>query len=183
MIALFLTVYSLNDFCTRCTFILLPRDHHNTSKTSLVPNLYWVTRQDVAQETEKWAEWAALARAADSAHFYISCATSCLVTQYRWSFLCCWFLAPPVLFFTSLSLSLSLSIGFRQKPFLKDKVCIIGGDDNPFKVEDRGNNLFARSTMDRKDAFNPFAALREESILAWRNKKQCRNVIRTEESV
>ena len=25
---------------------------------------YWVTRQDVAQETEKWAEWAELASAA-----------------------------------------------------------------------------------------------------------------------
>ena len=31
---------------------------------------YWVTRQDVAQETEKWAEWAKLANAADSAHFF-----------------------------------------------------------------------------------------------------------------
>ena len=44
---------------------------------------YWVTRQDVAQETEKWADWAALASAANSAHFSISCATSCLVTQYN----------------------------------------------------------------------------------------------------
>ena len=26
--------------------------------------LYWVTGQDVPQETEKWAEWAALANAA-----------------------------------------------------------------------------------------------------------------------
>ena len=74
--------------------------------------------------------------------------------------------------YLSLSFSLSLSIGFRQKPFLKDEVCIIGSDDNPFKVEDRRNNLFARSTMDRKDAFNPFAALREESILAWRNNAE-----------
>ena len=41
--------------------------------------LYWVTRQDVAQETE---ELAALASAAHSAHFSVSCATSCLVTQY-----------------------------------------------------------------------------------------------------
>ena len=44
--------------------------------------LYWVTRQDVAQETEEWAELAALASAAHSAHFSVSCATSCLVTQY-----------------------------------------------------------------------------------------------------
>ena len=42
---------------------------------------YWVTGQDIAQETEKWAEWAALASAADSAHFSVSCATSCPVTQ------------------------------------------------------------------------------------------------------
>ena len=42
---------------------------------------YWVTGQDVAQETGKWAEWAALASAADSANFYVSCATSCPVTQ------------------------------------------------------------------------------------------------------
>ena len=45
--------------------------------------MYWATRQDVAQETEKWAEWAALASAANSAHSSVSCATSCLVTQYR----------------------------------------------------------------------------------------------------
>ena len=44
-------------------------------------DLYWVTRQDVAQETEKWAEWAALASAADSAHSSVSCVTSSLVTQ------------------------------------------------------------------------------------------------------
>ena len=43
---------------------------------------YWVTRQDVAQETEEWAESAALASAAHSAHFSVSCATSCRVTQY-----------------------------------------------------------------------------------------------------
>ena len=43
---------------------------------------YWVTRQDVAQEEEKWAEWAALATAADSAHFSVSCATSCRVALY-----------------------------------------------------------------------------------------------------
>ena len=41
-------------------------------------NLYWVTRQDVAQETEKWAE---LASAADSARFSVSSVTSCLVSQ------------------------------------------------------------------------------------------------------
>ena len=34
---------------------------------------YRVTGQDAIQETEKWAEWAALASAADSAHFSISC--------------------------------------------------------------------------------------------------------------
>ena len=45
-------------------------------------NMYWVTRQDVAQETEKWAEWAVLASAADSAHSSVSCVTSSLVTQY-----------------------------------------------------------------------------------------------------
>ena len=44
-------------------------------------NLYWVTRQDVAQETEKWAEWAELASAADSARFSVSSVTSCLVSQ------------------------------------------------------------------------------------------------------
>ena len=44
--------------------------------------LYWVTGQNVAQETEKWAEWAALASAADSAHSSVSCKTSSLVTQY-----------------------------------------------------------------------------------------------------
>ena len=43
-----------------------------------------MTGQDVAQEKEKWAEWAALATAADSAHFSVSCATSCPVTQYLW---------------------------------------------------------------------------------------------------
>ena len=42
--------------------------------------LYWVTRQDVAQETE---ELAALASAAHSAHFSVSCATFCPVTQYN----------------------------------------------------------------------------------------------------
>ena len=43
---------------------------------------YWVTGQDVAQETDKWAEWATLASAAVSPHFSVSCATSCLVTHY-----------------------------------------------------------------------------------------------------
>ena len=43
------------------------------------PMYYWVTGQDVAQETEKWA---ALANAADSAHSSVSCATSSLVIQY-----------------------------------------------------------------------------------------------------
>ena len=37
-----------------------------------------MTRQDVAQETEKWAEWAALASASDSDHFSISCARDIL---------------------------------------------------------------------------------------------------------
>ena len=40
--------------------------------------IYWVTRQDVAQETEKWAELAT----ASAAHFSVSCVTSCLVTRY-----------------------------------------------------------------------------------------------------
>ena len=39
--------------------------------------VYWVTGQDIAQEIENWAELAAVASAA---HFYVSCATSCLVT-------------------------------------------------------------------------------------------------------
>ena len=47
---------------------------------------YWVTGQDVAQERQKWAEWAALANAANSAHFSISCATSCPVTLYSGTF-------------------------------------------------------------------------------------------------
>ena len=41
-----------------------------------------MTGQDVAQETEKLAEWAAQANAADSAHFSISCMASCPVTLY-----------------------------------------------------------------------------------------------------
>ena len=41
-----------------------------------------MTKQDVAQETEKWADWAALASAGDSAHSSVSCVTSSLVTQY-----------------------------------------------------------------------------------------------------
>ena len=45
-------------------------------------DLYWVTGQDVVQETEKWSEWTALATAADSVHSSVSCVTSCLVTQY-----------------------------------------------------------------------------------------------------
>ena len=44
--------------------------------------MYWVIRQDVAQETEKWAEWAALASAADSARSSVSCVTTSPVTQY-----------------------------------------------------------------------------------------------------
>ena len=40
------------------------------------------TGQDAMQETEKWAELAALASAADSAHFSISCRASCPVTLY-----------------------------------------------------------------------------------------------------
>ena len=38
--------------------------------------------QDVAQVTEKWAEWDALANTAHSAYFSISCATSCPATLY-----------------------------------------------------------------------------------------------------
>ena len=34
------------------------------------------------KETEKWAEWATLVGAANSAHFSVSCVTSCPVTQY-----------------------------------------------------------------------------------------------------
>ena len=41
-----------------------------------------MTGQDVAQETDKWAEWAALASAANSVHFSVSYATSCPVTHY-----------------------------------------------------------------------------------------------------
>ena len=36
---------------------------------------YWVTRQDVSQEIEKWAEWAALASAVRSAIFSVTCVT------------------------------------------------------------------------------------------------------------
>ena len=50
-----------------------------TKKTLLY---YWVPRLDLTQETEERAESAALASAANSAHFSVSCATSCLVTQY-----------------------------------------------------------------------------------------------------
>ena len=46
-----------------------------------------MTGQDVAQETEKWAEWAAHASTADSAQFHIYCATSCPVTQYAMTLL------------------------------------------------------------------------------------------------
>ena len=42
---------------------------------------YWGAGQDVTQEIAKFAESAALASAAHSAHFSVSCATSCLVTQ------------------------------------------------------------------------------------------------------
>ena len=37
---------------------------------------YWVTRRDFAQKTEKWAEGAGLASAADSVHSSVSCVTS-----------------------------------------------------------------------------------------------------------
>ena len=47
--------------------------------------LYRVTGQDAIQEIEKWAEWAALASAANSAHFSISCMASCPVTLYNYS--------------------------------------------------------------------------------------------------
>ena len=43
---------------------------------------YRVTGQDAIHETEKWAEWAILTSAADSAHFSISCMVSCPVTLY-----------------------------------------------------------------------------------------------------
>ena len=40
--------------------------------------------REVAQEKEKWAELAALANAAHSAQFSVSCATSYPVTQYAY---------------------------------------------------------------------------------------------------
>ena len=43
---------------------------------------YRVTGQDAIQEIEKWAESAALASAAHSAHFSVSCMASCPVTLY-----------------------------------------------------------------------------------------------------
>ena len=49
--------------------------------TNLARMQCWVTRLDVTQEIEKWAESAALASPAHCAHFYVSCVTSCLVTQ------------------------------------------------------------------------------------------------------
>ena len=33
---------------------------------------YWVTGQDVAQETEKWAEWAALANVANATSYPVT---------------------------------------------------------------------------------------------------------------
>ena len=44
--------------------------------TEQIGQLYWVAGQDVAQET------AALASAAHSAYFSVSCAKSCPVTQF-----------------------------------------------------------------------------------------------------
>ena len=51
--------------------------------TNLARMQCWVTRLDVTQEIEKWAESAALASPAHCAHFYVSCAASYPVTQYN----------------------------------------------------------------------------------------------------
>ena len=45
-------------------------------------SLFSVGTQDVIPEMEQWAKWAALASAAQSAHFFISCATSYGPTLY-----------------------------------------------------------------------------------------------------
>ena len=44
--------------------LLIPACIASVGLILLLLFLYWVTGQDVAQETEKWAEWAALANAA-----------------------------------------------------------------------------------------------------------------------